>query len=453
MAGSPRSKVTNTRTLLLALLAAFSLFAAACGGSDSTAQTVEDLDTAAETATEAVDDATSDAAESVEPAADAKKDEASEDSEAPEDAPKKDVEEAEPVEDVEEATPADDVEASDSESAGSTGPMAQVLSFALENSESQSYSFTQGMSMKMNIAGQELNIESDEPFVFGEVDGSDMHMEMDMGIFMGSMMSSLGIDVTQAPFDEMFNGLSEARIETWSNETTMVMDMSRFANTIGALDPEAAGELADFADGPIKIDLTQLEGVDAATVATELGQGAQVTDPAAILQALRAVDAVTETGSDTVNGVAVTTFEADMALTDYYDALGLDVTDQLGAANLGDVSAEEAATVEAVLSSLSEVSMTLTVMIDGDDLVRRMETGIDMGAMLSAMFDNPDVLAAIAAEEGQSVEALEAEMSGFLGEGLELRIDTWQEFDNYGTAIVTEAPEAVDVTAEFDLAS
>lgn len=447
MVGSPRSKSTSSLRLFVALLAALAMLATACGGSDATSLAVDDVESA-----DAVDSADTADEPTVETTSDEPEPEPAEAVDAPEAA------EAEVDDELDEkadaAEPEEPEESDEDEAAsGSSGPIAQVLSFALENSESQSYSFSQGMSMKMNIAGEELNIASGEPFVFGQVDGDAMYMEMNMGTFMGAMMSSFGIDVTEAPFDAMFDGLNEASIETWTDETTMVMDLSKFAAAIGDLDPEAAGELSEFADGPIKIDLTKIEGVDPATIASEFGQGAQVTDPSLILQTLRAVDAIEETGTDSVNGRDVRTFASTMALVDYYDALGVDFIDQLDAANLGDVAPEDAETFEALLDSLSDVEMSLVVMIDGDDLVRRMETSIDMGAMISAMFSNEDVLSSIAEEEGQSVDELQAEMDDVLGDGLELSIDTWQEFDNYGEAFVIEPPDAVDVTADFDLAS
>ena len=429
MIGSPPSRSRKTRQLL-AILALPALIAAACGG-DSTDIASDDAAVPADTTTAAPADTT-----------------APETTSAPAQttAPAAAVEPAETTAPAESVVPADD-------QAGSSAPLAQVLALAVDNSESQSYSFSQGMAMRVNIGGQNLDIAPQEAYVFGEVQDGSTHLNMDMGTLMGAIFESTGLDVTQPPFDELFAGLDDANIEFWADEQTLVMDMSSFASTLGSLNPQSASDVAALADGPVSFDLTQLDGIDAASLANQYGQGAQVTNPSEILQALRAADAISETGTDQVNGVDVRVFSATLSMADYSEALGINFTDQLGPANLGafDGGPEEEIAA-ALLPAMEQLEVGLVVMVDADDLVRRLEVGLDFGAIFEAMFTNADVLEAIATEDGITREELESEVEFFGPDGIEMTVDTWQEFDNYGQDFNIVVPDAVDVTGELDLA-
>lgn len=446
MAGSPRSTRKSSR-LLIALVAVLALIAAACGDTETAETAVDQVDD--RTSTAAIAEDVADEATSSEPEDVDASDEAPEAEPASSDAPAQDVAADDEVVDdsldTEDATPDETAETSTEKA----DPLSQVLAFALEASETQSYSFNQGMAMRMNVAGMDLSIAPNEAYVFGQVEGDKTYIRADIGVVMAATFESLGIDVNEPPFSEIFSDLGGASMEMWTDQSTLVMDMSELANFMGGLDPAAGAELDAFADGPVEIDLTQLDGVDATTLANQFGQGAQVTDPAQLLQALRDVDAVSETGADTVNGVAVRVFTADMSMTSYYDALGIDIDDQLDAANLGDLGGAELELVESILPALDDLKVGLVVMIDDQDLVRRMETSIDMGAMLDAMFDNPEFLGAVAAEDGQSVEELQAEMQFALGDGIEMVVETWQEFDNYGETFGIVLPNGADVTSEL----
>ena len=450
MAGSPRSTRKTTR-LLLALVALLALIASACGGTEATETAADQLENAVVEDAAVVEPVSSettidDDSDAAAPAQDDVIDEDSGSDDIIEDVAAVDDSSAGDATDSDEGPSSDE---STDAAAGEADPLSQVLAFALEASESQSYSFTQGVAMRMNVAGVDFSIAPNEAYVFGEVEGNTTHIRADIGVIMAATFDSLGIDINEPPFNEIFSDLGGASMEMWTDESTLVMDMSELATFMGGLDPAAGAELDVFADGPVKIDLTQLDGVDATMLANQFGQGAQVTDPAQLLQALRDVDAVSETGTDTVNGVAVRVFTADMSMTDYYTALDIDIDGQLEAANLGDLSGAELDLVESILPALEDLKVELIVMIDDQELVRRMETKIDMGAMLEAMFENPDVLGAIAAEDGQSVDDLQAEMEFALGGGIEMVVETWQEFDNYGEAFGIVLPDAVDVSSEL----
>ena len=288
----------------------------------------------------------------------------------------------------------------DASISGAQRPFAQLLSDAADNSDAQSYSFAQGMSMQVNIAGQMIDIAPEGAFVFGEVEGDATYIDAQIGSVMAATFESFSIDVSQPPFDDLFGSITASAIEMWSDDELLVIDMTEFANSLGNLDPATAAQLSVFADGPVRINLAEVEGLDAEALANEFGQGAQITDPSDVLEALRAVDAVTEAGTDEVNGIDVQVFDATLSMADYLAALDVDLTGLLGSANVGDI---ESATVD------------LVVMVDADELVRRME--IDLALV------GPD--------------------------GSETTLTTWQEFNNYGDPFNIELPDAVDITDQI----
>ncbi len=253
---------------------------------------------------------------------------------------------------------------------------------------------------------------------------------------MMATFESMDIDISNPVFAAALGDFGDMTMEVWVVDSMMVIDMSSLAASLGGMDPAAAAELSIFADGPVSVDLAALEsvgGTDAAALVQQFGQGAQVTDPAALIDALRGVDAVTNAGSSTVGGTPVTVYTANLSMAEYYEALDMDITDQLGSMETFGVASgsPEAAMVEAMLPSLEQLTVDMTIMLDADGLVRRIETTMDMGAMMSSMFGDL---------EG-------AESLGF-GD-IEVVVDTWQNFADYGTDITISAPDAVDRTSEM----
>lgn len=217
----------------------------------------------------------------------------------------------------------------------------------------------------------------------------------------------------------------------WSTDDSVVMDLSSFVDVMGGLDPTTANELAVFRDGPVSIDFNRLResgvdsSVDASALASQFG-GAQVTDPADLVAALASIDQLEEAGTGTVNGFAVEVYTADVSMGDYTEAIGQE--------GLGDLTALEGLGLDAgfddsMLEAIENLEVDMTLMVDGEGLVRQVTTTIDMG----------DIFASIAAEEG-----------GFgLGGDVEMVVETWQTFDNYGDDFDVTPPEAVDVTNEI----
>lgn len=311
---------------------------------------------------------------------------------------------------------------------------AQVLAYAIEAGEGQSYSFEQGMSIQMNMLGMNLDISPEAAFAVGEVSGGDSRVRVDLGLFMTELFEEMGLDMSNPMFAGAFGDFEVMQMEVWIVDSTMVIDMSSLASSLAGLDPAAASELSVFADGPVSVDLAAIGGlgtIDATALVQQFGQGAQVTDPAALIGALRAVEAVTETGSSTVGDTEVTVYEASLSMADYYDALGLDVTDQLGSLEDFGVGAgtNQAEMIESMLPGLQELTVDLTIMLDADGLVRRIESHMDMGAMMGSMLSETEGASAVGSTD--------------------ILVDTWQDFTDYGTDITITAPEAVDRTSEL----
>lgn len=384
---------------LLALLAVLALIATACGGSSEseTAGSADDFGPLIE------NDVT--AADIVSDNADADTDADADDSDA-----------TEPSE-----TPVTDDK-----------PAAEVLAFAIQAAEELSYSYEQGLLIDAEFLGQQILMGSDAPFATGQVNGDDMSINADIGTFMVSMFESLGVSANDPAFSGMLDGFSDLELEAWMVDDMVVLDLSDFATTLGELDPAAAGDLALFADGPVSVDLAQLEALggaagstDASAMVGQFAQGAQMTDPADIVAALRNVDALVDAGADTVNGVAVQVYTAQVSFADYADALDQDLTAALDEMGVVDASID----ADALVGALESLVVDLTVSIDDDGFVREIVTVVDMGEFANSLFAQME--------------------DGPAGMEFEMVVETWQTFDNYGADFEIVAPDAVDRTSEI----
>ena len=154
-----------------------------------------------------------------------------------------------------------------------------------------------------------------------------------------------------------------------------------------------------------------------------LGDGSQVVDPSDLLGALRSVDSVTEVGTDVVGGRDVTVYSGTLTMADYFAAMGQDIESQLGVLeDLGGTSGVDQTALGEVGEALTDLDVHVTVMVDEQNLLRRMETIMDMGDMFAAFDDSMQV---------------------------EMSVAVWQEFDDYGSAFTIEPPAAPDATAAF----
>ena len=333
-------------------------------------------------------------------------------------------------------------EAAADRSVGAVVPATEVLALAFTAPEELSYTFTQGISMEMDMPGiGAFSIAPTEAIAHGEVDGTRNHIVMDMGVLFTEMFASLGGG------SELANEFDGLTMEMWSDESVLVMDMSSFAATMGAIDPMTGSEFDLLANGPVLIDLSQAPGLTGAEFASQYAQGTQVVDPALLLQSLRSVDAIRSVGSMNHDGRSVEVYDATITMADYYEALGIDISAQLDTMGGLGLTAEDDAFLLAIIDAMSGLPVELRIMIDEDQLIRRLETTIDMQPLMAAMFEDPDMLAALAAAEGATAEEMAA--GADLMAGMRYTVGTWQEFENYGGAFEITFPEATDITMEF----
>lgn len=326
-------------------------------------------------------------------------------------------------------------------SVGVVEPATQVLALAFTAPEELSYSFTQGISMEMDMPGiGAFNIAPAEAIAHGEVEGTRSHIVMDIGVLFTEMFASLG---GGADLGDEFDSLT---MEMWSDESVLIMDMSSFAATMGSLDPATSGELDSFVNGPVLIDLSEAPGLTGTAFASQYAQGTQVVDPALLLQSLRSVDAIRSVGSMQHDGRSVDVYDATITMTDYYEALGIDITAQLDTMGSLGLTPDDDALFLSISEAMSDLPVELRILIDEDQLIRRLETTIDMQPLMAAMFEDPDMLAAMAAAEGATTEEMAA--GADLMAGMRYTVGTWQEFDNYGGGFDITFPEATDVTAD-----
>ncbi|MGI9605084.1 MAG: hypothetical protein ACR2P0_02985 [Acidimicrobiales bacterium] len=328
------------------------------------------------------------------------------------------------------AAPADPIEAV--ADPGDPAVNAQVLAVAVESSESLSFTFEQGFAMEMAMGSFVIDISPDAPMMSGAVDGDRSYMQTDMGVMFEEMFSSLGIDPGTVP--ELAAMTEGASFEAWVDGSVMTLDMSSFVSAIGGTDPQVDPGLSVFADGPVSIDMAQLDGMNAAAISQQLGQGSQVVDPAAILESLRTVDSVAVVGTTTAVGRPVTVYRGSMSMLEYMEAMGQDLDTQLASfEGLGIDMGDDAAMLDTVFESMGELQVDVTIMVDDDGLIRRIEHAMDMGPMIEAMMSDP---------------SLGLDGAGF-GD-ISMSMDLWQEFDGYGDAgNFTSPPSATDVTTDF----
>ena len=309
---------------------------------------------------------------------------------------------------------------------------AEPLAFAIQSIEDSSYSFEQGLTMELDLFGEPVTIGTDGAFVTGQFDDGQSVVNADIGSFIGSVIEPFGIEGDNPLFGPLLEPLTSAELDLWSTEDTIVIDLSEFASAIGVLDPTAATELDLFTNGPVSIDIDQLielgvdPTIDGADLASQFG-GAQISGPSDIAAALRAIDVLDDAGTDVVDGVDVSVFTGEVSLAEYVEATGAGVDSQFGPlGNLGlDPSGIDPATA---LESFDDIVVDVTLMIDGDDLVRQVITNIDMTPIFEDLADVGG--------------------PGLDSEGTFL-VESWVTFDNYGADFDIVLPDAVDVTSEI----
>jgi hypothetical protein len=387
MAASPLNSTTPARRSLLALIAILAFFASACAGTSTiVAETDAPSSTAAETSADGA--VTEDADDKF-------------------------------------AAPADDAAVP----AGSARNMTQVLAFAMQAAEQESYTFTQGLVINIGAAGGQSRPAA--PYAFGEVVDGQTHVRVDLEAFVAESMGSL------AGFGLGPTGLEGQQFEVWATNTTLTMDLSDL--------DIADADLQALADGPVSVDIAAIDGVDVSAVAQQFGQGSQVTDPVAMFDALRSITDAIEEGPGIVGDVPVTTYVATLSVADFYAAQGGSIGDQLSVIeNLG-LADNEADAIAGLVPALESVELDVQIMVDDDGHVRRVASELNMTDLVVALFEN-------STEFSGGEGAPPIDLGALFGpDGLQIILGSWQEFHDYGSAPAIVVPDAVDVTDQLNV--
>lgn len=325
-----------------------------------------------------------------------------------------------------------DTETGDTKGGLSTMPGSAVLAAALAQAEEQSYSFDMGMEMVVSMMGMEMEMAPTGPIMSGSVSDDRMHAVMDLGEVMAgtTMTDEFGRPVSVPELGD----LGDLRVEMWLDGTVVTVDMSAMAG----LDPSITGPVAD---GPVSFDLLAIDDVDVDDITAEMLGGQQSLDPSSAAELLRNLDTVVEVGTDDVSGRAVTVYRGVVSMAEYSEIMGEDASDFGGDLfGMGDLGA--------IGAGFDEMTVELTVMIDDDDLLRRLEVHLDMGPLFQNLFTAEQWAGEPTADSELDDALAEAMMSMF--DDLTMTMDLWMEFDGYGETVVEPAPPAVDLTAEFD---
>lgn len=316
-------------------------------------------------------------------------------------------------------TPQDDTVVAPAESRD----MTSVLAFAIEASEQESFTFTQGLAINLGAAG--VTPPAAGPYAFGEVSEGRTHVRVDLEAFVAESMGSL------AGFGLGPGDLTGQQFEVWTDDDALTMDLSKL--DVGEFD-------AVFADGPVSVEAGAASGVDINAVAQQFGQGSQITDPAAMFNALRLVTEAQETGTDIVGDVDVTVYSAMLSVGDYYEAIGSRASDQLSTIESLGLAESEAEAIAELIPMLETLEMDVTIMVDADGRVRRVATDLNVTSIIVALFESSSELSEVEGAATVDIGAL------FGPDGLQIGLSNWQEFDDYGSAPEITVPDAADVT-------
>jgi hypothetical protein len=334
------------------------------------------------------------------------------------------------------------------ETAAPKAAPTEVLAYAMENSTTQSYSFEQGMAMRMNIGGEALVVAPKTPLVTGFVQGEQSQMTADLSAFVLDTMVSGGIDPLSTEYAEAERLAEQLHFDIWTDGSVVTMDMSSLAAILPQFGESISGT-GFLTNGPISIDTAAADG-DHMALANSLGMDASTIDPQRLAEALQNLDDVHASGVDTIDSNKVAVYSGRLSMEQWFEVAGqsLDDADSMwGELATGDTESSTAM-LRAMTVALEGLDVDVAIMIDGDALMRRLEVSIDMTPLIEVLFTDPDVMLTMAAESGVTVAELR-ESTRLLTRNLDMSMDVWQNFNEYGEPFVIEIPEATDVTGQY----
>lgn len=334
------------------------------------------------------------------------------------------------------------------ETAAPRAAPTEVLAYAMENSTTQSYSFEQGMAMRLNIGGEALVVAPKTPLVTGVVQGEQSQMTADLSAFVLDTMVSSGIDPLSTEYAEAQRLAEQLHFDMWTDGSVVTMDMSSLAAILPQFGESISGT-GFLTEGPISIDTATADG-DHMALANSLGMDASTIDPQRLADALRTLDDVHASGVDNIGSNKVAVYSGQLSMEQWFEIAGqsLDDADSMwGELATGDAESSTAM-LRAMTVALEALDVDVVIMIDGEALMRRLEISIDMTPLIQVLFTDPDVMLAMAAESGVTVAELR-DSTRLMTRNLDMSMDVWQNFNDYGEPFEIEIPEATDVTGQY----
>lgn len=306
--------------------------------------------------------------------------------------------------------------------------LTSVLAFAIDASEQESFTFTQGLAINIGPAGAPTPEAG--PYAFGEVVDGQTHVRVDLETFVQESMGSLS-GFGLGPGD-----LVGQEFDMWSDDDTLTMDLTKI---------DIMGETAQpLTNGPISVRVDEETSVDMNAVARQFGQGSQITDPEAMFSALQSLSEGQEVGPAMLGDIPVTVYATTLTVADYYSAIGASASDQLSTIRSLGLAESEAEAISELIPLLETLDMNAEISVDADGRVRRVSTSLDVTEVVVALFESSVELSGTDGEPQVDIGAL------FGPDGLGVELSNWHEFHDYGVAPAIVVPEAEDVTDLVD---
>ena len=306
--------------------------------------------------------------------------------------------------------------------------LTTVLAFAIDASDQESFTFTQGLSINIGPAG--VPAPDSAPYAFGEVVDGQTHVLVDLETFVAESMGSL------AGFGLGPGELVGQKFEVWSDDSTLTMDLT---------DIDIVGETAQpLTEGPVSVTVSDATSVDMNAVARQFGQGSQITNPNAMFDALQTLSEGQEVGPAMLGDIPVTVYASTLTVADYYAAIGASASDQLSTIESLGLAESEAEAISGLIPLLETLDMNAEISVDDDGRVRRVSTTLDVTDVVVALFESSVELSGTEGPPQVDIGAL------FGPDGLGVVLSNWQEFHDYGAAPAIVVPEAEDVTDMVD---
>lgn len=247
---------------------------------------------------------------------------------------------------------------------------AGFLGAAVDRSTAEGFDFDMTLDVVLSIPGAP-GIDADEvAFGSGSVDGQLSSFRMDMA----AMTEAMG-----APADTLGSGDLSMEVITDGDAGVTYIRAPFFASLAGqpGIPTSGLGGLETLGDGWGRVDHSALGDAIPSELLGQMSGGAVGFEP--MLELVRNAENAREIGSDEINGTTATGVAADITFDEMLGLSGMDLESLMG--SFGAPSAE----VDAIVSAMSELTIPITVWLDDDARVVRVEMVLDMAPMFERL--------------------------------------------------------------------